>query len=449
MAARILLAVHRFAEPLRGGTELYTLHLAQGLRRRGHDVEVLSHEAGTGAGITLTEAVVGDLRVHRVSFDPALADNPMRDEYDNPRVAACLAELYARHRPDLVHATHLGNLSTVVFLVAEEVGIPRVATLTDLWAICPNGQLLRADGTLCTGPTDVGACLHCITHMGPRGARYARMVERMPRGVWRLAAAAARVSPWTPVRQVGWLRALAVRRDVVRGRLLRAQGLLCPGRFVREMLVRNAYPDEAIALSPHGIREPHRLRRSTPPAQGGVLRFGYLGPLQPHKGAHLPAEALALLRGRRDVTLTYWGATGTAPYATGLLRRLGELEGASHRGSYAQAELVNVLNAIDVLIVPSVWYENTPTVIYEALASGTPVIATDLGGMRELVREYGGGWLFPRGDAAALAALMARLADEPELVRERAGEIRPVPAFAEHIAQVAAIHQHILEGKDS
>jgi glycosyltransferase involved in cell wall biosynthesis len=99
---------------------------------------------------------------------------------------------------------------------------------------------------------------------------------------------------------------------------------------------------------------------------------------------------------------------------------------------------------LDVLIVPSTWYENTPTVIYEALASGTPVVATDHGGMRELVDAYRGGWLFPRGDVGARASLMKRLVENRDLVRRAAAGIRRVPGFAAHFEEVALVYEQAL-----
>ncbi|NLD73394.1 MAG: glycosyltransferase family 4 protein, partial [Chloroflexi bacterium] len=84
--------------------------------------------------------------------------------------------------------------------------------------------------------------------------------------------------------------------------------------------------------------------------------------------------------------------------------------------------------------------------IYEALASGTPVIAAAEGGMRELVKEYAGGWLVPRGDAQALADTMARLAADPAEVRRVAAGIRPVPSLAGHVAALGAVYAEALAG---
>jgi len=103
-----------------------------------------------------------------------------------------------------------------------------------------------------------------------------------------------------------------------------------------------------------------------------------------------------------------------------------------------------VLDGLDVLIVPSLCYENTPTVIYEALAHGIPVIVSDQGGMKELVETYRGGWLFPRGDVRALAELIERLARDREEVRRAAAAIAPIPSLEAHVAEVLRIYSQAL-----
>jgi glycosyltransferase involved in cell wall biosynthesis len=75
-----------------------------------------------------------------------------------------------------------------------------------------------------------------------------------------------------------------------------------------------------------------------------------------------------------------------------------------------------------------------------------PVIGSDQGGVRELVELYAGGWLFPRGDAAALAERMRALMDDPSLLSQATGHIRPVPAMADHIAAVVAIYEQEAHG---
>ncbi|MEO6711411.1 MAG: glycosyltransferase, partial [Planctomycetota bacterium] len=86
-------------------------------------------------------------------------------------------------------------------------------------------------------------------------------------------------------------------------------------------------------------------------------------------------------------------------------------------GRFAPQALDSILDAAEVLVVPSLWYENRPLTIQDALRRGVPVLASDLGGMAELIRPGFGGLLFPHGDAGALADLLAGLAaDRPHLL---------------------------------
>jgi len=450
---RILLVVHRFPPDSVGGTELYTLRLAQGLMGMGFDVQVLTYAPGNTAEVVSQDTEYLGIPLRHLSFSLDSTDNPILQEYDNARVAARLREACADFRPDLLHVTHFGYLSTSVIVGAEALGIPSVATITDMWPLCPAGLLLRSDDTLCEGPGEIGACVQCYAAMGPRGAPYASPVRLIPEWAWRGAAAFAKRGPFRSMRYMPWLNALVQRPDVIRERLLKCRAILCPGNFLREMLVRNGYPAERLQVVPHGIETPHALRRRTPIATEPILRFGYVGQLAPHKGAHLPLRSFVRMPSDVSTSLIYWGplpeAKASNPYSRSLVRRIDGTLGASHRGAYAYKDVRNVMEGLDVLIVPSLCYENTPTIIYEALASGTPVIASDQGGMRELVREYDGGWLFPRGNVAALAKLMARLTNDRQEVRCVAAGIRPVPSLETHIQKVSLLYRQILGQGDN
>ena len=445
---RVLVVVHRFPPDSMGGTELYALRLAQHLAARRDQVSVLTYAEGDTREVVARDQEYRGIPVRRLSFDLDQTSNPVLEEYDNRRVAVYLKGALAASRPDLVHIAHFGYLSASVLATANDLGIPSVVTLTDFWPICVTSRLVRGDGSLCSGPTDLGQCARCYTKMGSRGDRYSQLARLVPTLVWRMGTAACELPIVRGLPYARWLNALAGRKRVIRQRLLGAKAIFCPGAFVREVLVRNGYPPDRIRLSPHGIADPERLGGATRVGGGPVLRFGYVGPLAQYKGAHLPVEAFTSGDSELLATLTYWGALGAAStrdaYAASVMRRIAEAPGVSHQGPYANDAVKEVMESLDVLIVPSTWYENTPTVIYEALASGTPVIATDQGGMRELVLEHRGGWLFPRGDVHALASLMKSLVENPEIVRRVAQGIRPVPSFAAHFREVSLVYKQIL-----
>jgi glycosyltransferase involved in cell wall biosynthesis len=81
-------------------------------------------------------------------------------------------------------------------------------------------------------------------------------------------------------------------------------------------------------------------------------------------------------------------------------------------GPYARRGLYRLMAAVDWVVVPSIWWENSPLVIEEALAHRRPVLCSDIGGMAEWVRPGKDGFHFPVGDAIELARLLAWLADD-------------------------------------
>ena len=86
----------------------------------------------------------------------------------------------------------------------------------------------------------------------------------------------------------------------------------------------------------------------------------------------------------------------------------------------------------DVLVVPSLWYENSPVIIQEAFAAGVPVIGSDLGGVAEKIQDGVSGRRFPPGDRDALAAVLQGLVDEPEQIEQMRRGLCPVMTVAQN-----------------
>jgi glycosyltransferase involved in cell wall biosynthesis len=103
-----------------------------------------------------------------------------------------------------------------------------------------------------------------------------------------------------------------------------------------------------------------------------------------------------------------------ADYVAALQQRAAGDPRIRFAGAFAGERLDEVLAGLDLLVVPSIWYENTPFVVLEAFAAGVPVVASELGGLTELVQPGRQGWLFPAGDARALAELLRTCVAEPQ-----------------------------------
>jgi glycosyltransferase involved in cell wall biosynthesis len=177
-----------------------------------------------------------------------------------------------------------------------------------------------------------------------------------------------------------------------------------------------------------------------------VLHFCYLGQICHDKGVHILIEAfLNLEKTAHDVVLDIWGGLDSdSPY----VRRIHELAASSNNihlhGGFSRTQLADVLSQSDVVVVPSIWYENNPLVIQEAFAAQVPVIATDLGGMSEFVQHGANGLLFESDNVTDLLNQMQRVVNEPSLLSQLRKGILPVKTIEQEVAQLMVIYEQSL-----
>src|SRR5262249_47941044 len=145
---------------------------------------------------------------------------------------------------------------------------------------------------------------------------------------------------------------------------------------------------------PYGIETlaiPHAGARG----EGPTLRLGYVGSLTEHKGCDVLIRAVRSLPDAVPVELRVYGSLQHRPeYVASLRHLVGDARRIRFCGPFANANVGSVLASLDLLVVPSIWYENTPVVIYEAMAAGCVVLASDVPGIAEVIRDGENGGLF-------------------------------------------------------
>jgi glycosyltransferase involved in cell wall biosynthesis len=180
---------------------------------------------------------------------------------------------------------------------------------------------------------------------------------------------------------------------------------------VRLEVVPNPAPDVA-ELAPRA-----ELRRS----------LGVEGPLLATAGRLTPQKALdvafAALQELAGATLLVVGDGEERARLEQSARTLAVADRVRFLGARPREEVLRVLRAADAAVLSSDW-ENFPHAVVEALAVGTPVVATTVGGVPEVVQDGVNGLLVPPGDGAALAVALRRVLGEPEL-RERLAAAAP------------------------
>jgi len=428
---RVLMISHDFLPAHPAGTEIYTAQLAARLQQRGIEVELFTTEKDISAPhLSLRQREHGGLRVHE------LINNLFYDEfsetYDWDGPMAAFRGLLDRFRPQVIHVMHLLYLSIGCVEEARRRGIPVVYTLHDFWLQCARfGQRIHADGEICHS-IDFERCGSCL-------AQFKFSQSKLERRSARIVAAAKRltgINLEAPLRRAASLlraqkpgvsqhpgaaaeqhmaQAAAQREQIILARLVPAvERFFAPSAFLRERFLEWGIAAERIYHVPNGIeleRPPDGGQRQP----GQPLRVAFLGTLAAHKAPHLLLDAWAELapEQRAGARLTLYGPGQQSTEYVSKLRARAEGLGVPMPGALARDAVPQLWRELDLLVIPSIWYENAPLTILEARAASTAVLVSDLGGMAEMVQEGVTGWRFPVGDAHALAQKLAELIRDP------------------------------------
>jgi glycosyltransferase involved in cell wall biosynthesis len=389
---RIAFVTHQFFPTYYTGVERITLNLARQLGLMGHECVVVT-PADRSSGGTAPYAVEG-VRVRPAVVARAELERPWLTA---PRDGGDLARILREEGSELVHLMHPMRFPHA-FGVAGGGGLPVVAHVPDFAYLCARVNMLRLDGTRCPSAEDGRAC-----------------------------SDVCRIRP--AQRRLAWGR----------GVLARASAVVCPSRATIALHEAEGFDTSGWHRVPWGVDYALHPSRLPPPAGEG-LTIGFLGTLQAHKGPHVLVEALRRLPGRDVVLEVYGGSFHEDAYARDLQALAAGDERIRFRGAYDHRELPAILAALDALAIPSVWHENVPTTGLNAIASGVPLLVSDVAGLREVVDDYDCGLTFPTGEAEAFADLIERLLAEPSLLRDLRRRMSYPPSIEEEAWRIATLY---------
>ena len=431
---KILKVIHGYPMRYNAGSEVYSQSLAQALAER-HEVHVFTRQenAFLPEYATHRETDPADPRVTLHVINMARA----RDGYRHAAVDDAFAALLDSLRPQIVHIGHLNHLSTSLAFEAKSRRIPVALTLHDYWLMCPRGQFIQMY------PQDPSQAWHVCDGQDDR-----KCAERCYARYFSGSADEYEtdVAYWT-----GWVgRRMAHVRDVCDA----VDMFVAPSMYLlRRFRDDFGIPQDKLVYLDYGFHR-RRLegRRRT---KAEPFTFGYIGTHIPAKGVNHLIESFGRVSG--SPKLRIWGRHRGADTEglKALAKSLPSDAGSRIEwiGEYRNQDIVGeVFDRCDAIVTPSIWAENSPLVIHEALQARLPVITADYGGMAEYVHHERNGLLFAHRDPESLAAQMQRFVDDPELARRLGdrGYLQSrdgnVPDMAEHSAAIERIYNRLVHG---
>jgi glycosyltransferase involved in cell wall biosynthesis len=241
---------------------------------------------------------------------------------------------------------------------------------------------------------------------------------------------------------------VATRRNTLLSLFELVDTFVSPSEFVRQRYVSWGLPASKFVVIENGQEISERAGR---PLQDRKTpnRFGYFGQINPYKGVDvlLGAAASLVREGFEDFVIEINGANlGTQPSdhqkeIMKLLQPLLESGNVLWNGPYGREELADRIERVDWVVMPSVWWENSPMVIQEAYLSRRPVICSGIGGMAEKVRDGVHGLHVPVGSTRSWADTIRRSAADKDAHRRMSQNLPTPPSLQESAISYARLSE--------
>jgi glycosyltransferase involved in cell wall biosynthesis len=319
---------------------------------------------------------------------------------------------------DLVHFHHFIGFSASLLQVCSEMGIPAVATLHDEWILCEQYFYLHVDGSYCDkGPETVDKCVQCFLarHSETNLMQYIQEI----------------------------FQAFAFRRQYLRNALNWIDTLIVPSKFLQNELKKHGFSHPKTLLIPFGLYAFKPLHWKP---QKGLIRFAYVGNINFSKGLDLVIQALNMLN-TDNIELNIYGNVQNPSYFTQVMNTCSKQQIVKYHGAYKPDDLPGIFSQTDIAVVPS-RSESYSFLVRECFHAGVPVIATNVGGIPEIVRDNVNGLLFRQGDFKDLAGKIEFVIRKPKIISTFRKNIQPVRTISKDAEKLKGIYRRIIETKN-
>ena len=449
---RIVQVIHGFPPYNAAGSELYTYNLSRELSKK-EEIYVFYRIADPKRDeYEMRFENYNGIKVCNINNTFRYCES-FEKAYNNDIISKKFGLFLDQVKPDIIHFGHLTCLSTSLVEEGKKRKIPIVFTLHDFWLLCQYGQLLKNDLSICCRPVN-SECVRCLEpKLSIRGnirKVFGILKRKIPEFENRASLGKILVTIFRQFAKASLLdndskARVKKRMSHVNEMCSLVDIFISPSKFLLEKFVAYGIPRDKIRYHDYGFNTDRFKDFSKVKSQ--KLRFGYIGTFIPSKGVHVLLKAFSSIQSE-NVELRLHGKS--APYHPGFedypdyLRSLGKKSNILWFGEYNNEDIAEILSEIDVIIVPSIWYENSPLTIHEAFIARIPVITSNIGGMAELVQHQENGLLFRLGDSKDLAKKMEMILHNPLLVKKLSNNIKPVISIENHALEISRIYRDLI-----
>lgn len=420
------------------GTEIYSYGLSKELAKR-HEVSIFFRINDIKKQeYSLTYQRFEGLETYAINHT-FRACNSFSETYSDNNIDTKFAELLDIIKPEIVHIHHLLFLSYGMIDEIKKRGIPVIYTLHDYWLICYRGQLIKDDLTICkrNSIVECESCLKYLLSIRKYSMYlYHILKRRIPAFslelLKRFHLMITSSKPLTELKK--W-------KDGSGEIHSKIDLFIAPSRFIKNKFIEYGFSKYRILYFPNGFDGKDSV--FIPKNKSEILRFGFMGTLLPTKGIGFLISVFKEIK-NKNIRLSIYGKlfpyTGFESYPNLLKKMINSDNRIELMGGYENRDIGQILSELDVLIVPSLWFENAPLVIEEAFLSKTPVVASRIGGIPELVDDEINGLLFNPGDADDLKEKIQQIIDAPDILEKLKENIPKVKNIEDNVREIEEVY---------
>lgn len=364
---------------------------------------------------------------------------------DNTQLEEIIREVINSESPDIIHLRDIRMFTASIIDLINELNIPSVKSMHNYFDICPQGERLFKGKENCPYIMDFKKCAECITALPQVSSGLQKRVDRF---LSKSSFYPQMQKIWRPIKDKRKSKKSAkemmnfdamseqckYRVNFFIERLQKIDLIHCNTSSSAEIFIKYGVPKEKIRVIPPSteyieIINPKPVRDTSLP-----IVFGFTGGTILHKGFHILMEAFSMLDQNRAKLRIYGNCNKN------VIMKWQHLN-VDFCGKYSKESINDAFSEIDVGLFPSIWEETFGLIGVEFISARIPVIASDIGGVRDWLHDGENGFLVEPNNAQKLSECMAAFIEKPGLISEIQKKMKPWKASKKFADEMLALYE--------
>lgn len=323
---------------------------------------------------------------------------------------------------------------------AKSLGIPLVVTVHVPGVLCMQGTMMKYGVDECEGPIDLKTCARCAAHAKGLNRSMTKSVNVIPMSLSQLpisAGISGKIASAVSIKSL-----IHLHNGYFKELVESSNRIIVLSEWMYDAMRVSGAAQKKLVLCRHGIEQAPYIKIAGYKSKDDTLRIGFLGRADPIKGIERIVEAVKRLHQCPDLELLIYAIAGTEleeHYLEKLKNNACDDPRIRFEEAVSQTEVPRIMSEFDVLAVPSQSRETGPLTLLEAYAAGTPVLGSNLGGIREYIQDGVNGYLLSPFRTDEWIHAIRELLDNPDKLdtfRRHIKEVRSVDDVASDMLQV-------------